>query len=109
MTRPRLEMLPKPYGVRSVSPWTTSTAAGSTPSSAATSCAIAVSLPPPGEVTPVSTLTRPLGSTRTVLVSNPETSAPGMSAPSGVSSKPMPIPTSSPRSRAARCATRAAP
>ena len=53
----------------SVSPWMTVMSSIVTPSSDATTCAIAVSLPLPGVVTPVSTVTLPVGSMRTVVVS----------------------------------------
>jgi hypothetical protein len=65
----RLEALPDPYGVVSVSPCTTRTWSTGMPSCAATSWAIAVSLPVPGLVTPVSTVACPLTCNRTVVVS----------------------------------------
>jgi hypothetical protein len=64
----------------------------SIPNTAATICAMPVSLPEPGVVTPVSTVTEPEGSTRTVEVSKPRKKLPLKSAPSGVISKPTPTP-----------------
>jgi hypothetical protein len=53
----------------SVSPWMTRTRSSSQPSVSAVICAIAVSLPHPGEVTPVNTVTSPVGLTRSVVPS----------------------------------------
>ena len=52
-----------------------------------------VSLPLPGDVTPVSTVTSPVGLTRTSVPSVPlRSSEPGIEQPSGISSCPMPRP-----------------
>jgi hypothetical protein len=76
------------------------------PSSAATSCPIAVSLPDPGDDTPVRTVASPDGLILTVAVSKPVTKAPGMSALSGVSSKPSPTPSRRPSASARSCSAR---
>ena len=63
------------------------------------SARLAVSLPVPGLVIPVSSVTSPEGSMRTVEVSKPPTIVPGKSAASGVISKPIPMPRCRPSAR----------
>src|SRR6516225_734349 len=58
-TRLRPVELPNPYGQLAVSPCTTDTVSTDTPNSSATTWAMPVSLPPPGDVTPVRTVTLP--------------------------------------------------
>jgi hypothetical protein len=89
-----------------VSPWTIVTDDIGIPSSWATSCAIPVSLPEPGEVTPVSTVAWPDGFILTVVVSNAATNAPGTSAFSGISSNPIPIPSRRPSVSSRACSAR---
>jgi hypothetical protein len=101
--------LPNPNGQRSVSPCTSVTRSGSRQRRSPTTCTIAVSLPPPGLVTPVKTLTAPDGPTRTVEVSKSPVIVPGMSAASGVSSNDRPTPTSRPAALAITWSDRALP
>ena len=73
---PRLAHVPPPYGTTAVSPETTATDSTGTPSSSATIWASAVRVPWPWSVSPVSTVTAPEGSKRTVVPSWPEIGAP---------------------------------
>ena len=71
---------------------------------AATIWARPVSLPLPGEVTPDSRVTSPLGLMRTVAPSNAEIiGEPGMAQPSEPSSLAIPMPMKRPSARAAAC------
>ena len=65
ITAARLAKAPHPWLIAAVSPATTVTASGVTPSSAAHTWARVVSAPCPWEVPPVKTVTRPAVSTRT--------------------------------------------
>src|SRR5262249_56608621 len=68
---PRLPKVPMPYCTTEVSPWTTNTSSIETPSMSATIWANDVSSPWPCGEMPVSTVTLPVGSTRTVALSHP--------------------------------------
>ncbi len=57
--------VPRPIGPVAVSPWMTSTTAGSVPKRSATICAKPVSCPCPCGDAPVKTVTVPVGCTRT--------------------------------------------
>ena len=59
ITAAREANVPTAYGIRRVSPVTTSTSSNRTPSSSATSCAKTVAWPWPWVVRPVATLTLP--------------------------------------------------
>ena len=59
ITAAREAKVPTAYGIRRVSPVTTSTSSNFTPSSSATSCANTVAWPWPWVVRPVATLTLP--------------------------------------------------
>ena len=63
--------MPIPYCTVAVSPWTTITSSRGTPNSSLTIWAKVVSWPCPWGETPVSTVTLPEGSKRTVLLSQP--------------------------------------
>ena len=67
----RLPKVPIPWCTRSVSPWMTCTSSTATPTWSATIWANEVSVPWPWGEMPVSTVTLPLSSTRTVADSQP--------------------------------------
>ena len=67
----RLPKVPTPVATTLVSPWRTTMSSIGTPNSSAASCAKLVSWPCPCGDEPVSTVTLPLASTRTVPLSQP--------------------------------------
>ena len=67
----RLPKVPKPCGAPPVSPWRTVTSSGRTPSASATICAQVVSWPWPCALEPVTRVTEPVRSTRTLPLSQP--------------------------------------
>jgi hypothetical protein len=67
----RLPNVPKPWGAPPVSPWRTVTSSGLTPSASATICAHVVSCPCPWALEPVTSVTVPVRSTRTLPLSQP--------------------------------------
>ena len=67
----RLPKVPKPSGPLRVSPWTTVTSSGVTPSASATTWANVVSWPWPCALEPVMAVTRPERSTLTLPLSQP--------------------------------------
>jgi hypothetical protein len=71
ITSDRLAKVPHPYGVRSVSPCTTRTCAGTTPIVSATSCESVVARPCPCGLAPIRASTAPDGSMTISTVSQP--------------------------------------
>ncbi len=83
-TSERLAKVPKPYGVRSVSPWITRTLSGVTPSASATICASVVARPWPCGEAPMRASTKPDGSIDSSTVSQPGVTAMPRAAKAGV-------------------------
>ena len=102
--------VPRPNGVRSVSPWTTSMSSGGMPSSSATIWANVVSWPWPCVCTLRPSIALPVGWTRSSAAS--AMPRPRMSmclrgpAPTASVKNTTPMPMSSPRSRFSACSRR---
>ncbi len=103
----RLPNVPMPYWTTPVSPWITVTSLILTPNSSATICANEVSCPCPWGDAPVKTVTFPVGSIRTVALSQPPAGI-ACDGPSAQISTYVerPIPISRPSARAFFCSSR---